>query len=104
MKKLNEFQNDLEGSLSSSENSQIELIKEKLNIICLEQENLLFKSINFSTKIMIKIMSEIESNKMEEYLISKIKLFLKITRLIAKNSKEAELEAKGKKEKEFFLK
>jgi hypothetical protein len=90
---------------------QLELIKSKITSIKNEQIELLCKSIKFSIKLMTKIINsfEIVCNFLEKLsqcqmteLLTKIKLFLKITRLVVDKSKEFMKNSQQGKEIEFF--
>lgn len=70
-----------------------------------EKHDLLCKAVKFSTKLMAKLMSALENyetmNSSIMDLLTKIKIFLKITRLVVQNAKEEIQRASGK-EQEFF--
>jgi len=88
------------------EGEQLQKIREKLFLIHKEKAELLCKSIKFSTKIMSRILSSVENHQTlklsDTELLIKIKLFLKITRMVVENSKDALDECKSEKEKDFF--
>jgi hypothetical protein len=82
-------------------------IREKIFSIEKQKAELLCKVIKLSTKLMSKFIYSFENYQNlkigDNELLIKIKLFLKITRLVVENSKDAITDCKGEKEKEFFI-
>lgn len=92
--------------------SEKELIKQKLESIMMEKAEITCRSIKFCVKIMSKLLMHIAQEKEKEIqreknsstntnLLLKIKLFLKITKLIKENANES-LKNAGNKQREFF--
>ncbi len=99
--------------LQNSSKDDLLAIKQKILDLQKEKTQLLCQSIKFSTKIMTKILSSIERvtevNKENEIhhlpdpvdLLTRIKLFLKITRLVVENANKEISESKGQ-QMQFF--
>lgn len=102
---LNSVNQILNTSCHSISADELEPVIQKINSIKREIADLLCKSIKFSTKLMTRLLTIVESyqsNKFTEVdLLTKIKLFLKITRLVIENAKIFAQNANGK-EQEFF--
>lgn len=71
-----------------------QILKEKLTTIHREKVQLMCQSIKFSIKLMTRILNQIEEKKsgkeiykLDSGLLLKIKLFLKLTRLVMDNTK-----------------
>jgi hypothetical protein len=84
---------------------ELEVVVQKMNCIKKETAELLCKAIKFSTKLMTRLLTIVDNYhtfKITEVdLLTKIKLFLKITRLVIDNAKIHAQNAYGK-EQEFF--
>jgi hypothetical protein len=84
---------------------ELEVVNNKLTSIKKETAELLCKAIKFSTKLMTKLLSIVENYQSSKFtevdLLTKIKLFLKITRLVIDNAKTHAQNTTGK-EQEFF--
>ena len=67
---------------------------------------MLCRSIKFSTKLMVKLLTSLESKEKMEFFdkedLVQVKLFLKVTRLVVENARVALSECKSEKETEFF--
>lgn len=93
---------NLQESLKFFNSNDLEKVKDKLFNLHKERIDLVCKSIKFSIQLMSKTVSLFENsdnNCMET--LSKIKLFLKITRMVVENAKEQIKVGKGK-ENDFF--
>jgi hypothetical protein len=97
------------------QDSEKELIKQKLESIMKEKAEITCRSIKFCVKIMSKLFMHISEEKEKETqkekntnsitntnLLMKIKLFLKITKLIKENANQS-LKNAGNKQSEFFM-
>jgi hypothetical protein len=84
---------------------ELEVVLQRINNLKRETAELLCKAIKFSTKLMSRLLSTVESYhsyKLTEIdLLTKIKLFLKITRLVIDNAKSQAQITNGR-EQEFF--
>ena len=84
---------------------ELEVVVQRINSLKRENAELLCKAIKFSTKLMSRLLSTVEnyhSCKITEIdLLTKIKLFLKITRLVIDNAKTHAQTTSGR-EQEFF--
>ena len=104
-KTFNTVNNVLSTNMNSLSSGDLEVIQNKMNSIKIETAELLCKAIKFSTKLMSRLLGILEnynSCKITEVdLLTKIKLFLKITRLVIENSKSQAQNTQGR-EQEFF--
>lgn len=104
-KTFNTVNNLLSTNMNSLSNGNLEVIQNKMNSIKIETAELLCKAIKFSTKLMSKLLGIVENYKSckisDVDLLTKIKLFLKITRLVIENSKSQAQNRLGR-EQEFF--
>jgi hypothetical protein len=92
----------LNQNLRNLDNQVLENINRKIANVKREQIDLLCKAIKFATKLMTKIVDWIENDKDPSCeVLTKIKLFLKISRLVVEKAKAQTETSKGK-EQEFF--
>lgn len=93
-------------NLSECSREEMNLVKEKVHDLKQEQSELICQSIKFCIKMMSKIIESIENfNKsVNDYgdLLMKIKLFLKITRMVAANAKNEIQQNEDSKKRVFF--
>jgi hypothetical protein len=84
-------------------NQDLENLNLKISTVKKEQVDLLCKAIKFATKLMTKIVESFEDTKgpLCDHL-TKIKLFLKVSRLVVDKAKTQIENSKGK-EQEFFI-
>jgi hypothetical protein len=102
---LDSISNMIDRNIQNFSNEDLEKVNHRINMIKKENAELLCKAVKFSTKVMTKLLSSIETYQSckitEVELLTKIKLFLKITRVIIENAKIHSQNTKGK-EQEFF--